>query len=570
MKLIIKEYLAALKERGELDVVLPDLLSQLGLNVYSRPARGTRQDGVDVGAVGSLDGGPDKVYLFSIKPGNLTRRGWDGGSEQSLRPSLNEILDSYIPNRLPVEHRDKDIVICVTIGGDVQEQSRSLLTGYFSTNTKDNISFEEWNGDKLADLIQSSFLKENLLPEHARSLLRKSLAMLDEPEVSYRHFSALIQALANTDRLNDVQHITAIRQMGICLWILFAWAREAENMESAYRASEFTLLHAWTVVKLYAGKGNNTESHVVTAFNSIFTAYNQICSEFLGKNVLPYADKLHALSKAVQGACSLDINLKLFDLLGRLGTDGIWAYWWTQRLEDEHEIETTQAEVQKYINAIKALVANNPALLLPAKDDQAIDILIAISLLNIDSNNHQFILDWLDEMLSRSRFSYEIHGKYPCILHTYGDLLAHPKSTDDDYRTRVTSGSILYPTLALWAALLNEDALYSRVATMQRDLLKHCTFQFWYPDNQSEMHFYANTDVHGATLANLTINLPKEDFLTQIFNECQHSPSFYELSSVKFGWWPLIVVACRHYRLPLPLHLLSGLHKAPSEDVIKA
>ena len=43
MKLIIQEYLASLKERGELDAILPDLLSELGLNVYSRPRRGTRQ-----------------------------------------------------------------------------------------------------------------------------------------------------------------------------------------------------------------------------------------------------------------------------------------------------------------------------------------------------------------------------------------------------------------------------------------------------------------------------------------------------------------------------------------------
>jgi hypothetical protein len=40
---------------------------------------------------------------------------------QSLRPSLNEIIDSYIPNRIPAEHKEKDIVICVTFGGDVQE-----------------------------------------------------------------------------------------------------------------------------------------------------------------------------------------------------------------------------------------------------------------------------------------------------------------------------------------------------------------------------------------------------------------------------------------------------------------
>jgi len=82
MNLIIREYLASLRERDELDAVLPDLLSQLGLNVFSRPGRGTRQDGVDVGAVGRLNGGTEKVYLFSVKPGDLTRRDWDGDAVQ--------------------------------------------------------------------------------------------------------------------------------------------------------------------------------------------------------------------------------------------------------------------------------------------------------------------------------------------------------------------------------------------------------------------------------------------------------------------------------------------------------
>ena len=74
MRLIIRQYIAGLKERNELDAVMPDLLSQMGMVVYSRPARGTRQDGVDVAAVGSLNGGPEKVYLFSIKAGDLSRR----------------------------------------------------------------------------------------------------------------------------------------------------------------------------------------------------------------------------------------------------------------------------------------------------------------------------------------------------------------------------------------------------------------------------------------------------------------------------------------------------------------
>ncbi len=71
MKLILKEYLSSLKERDELDAILPDLLSTLGLSVFSKPGKGTRQYGVDVAAYGSLNGGDETVYLFSIKAGDI-------------------------------------------------------------------------------------------------------------------------------------------------------------------------------------------------------------------------------------------------------------------------------------------------------------------------------------------------------------------------------------------------------------------------------------------------------------------------------------------------------------------
>ena len=562
MKLIIKEYLSSLKERGELDSVLPDLLSQLGLNVYSRPARGTRQDGVDMAAVGSLGSGPEKVYLFSIKPGDLTRRGWDGDSEQSLRPSLNEIIDAYIPNRLPAEHRGKDVVICIALGGDVREPVRSLVTGFMEKNTKGNVTFEEWNGDKLAAYIESSFLQEDLLPEHARSHLRKSLAMLDEPDVSYRHFAQLVQWLSTVHERNDAQRVRAIRQMSICLWILYSWARQAENLESAYRSGELTLLHAWSVFKLHADKDNKIKSVMQTALTSIFTAYHQICSEFLGVNVLPYANKRHAVSSAVRGSCSVDVNLKIFDLLGRLGVDALWTFWGVQRCaEDESTVgEEMLSEMQRHLEAIKALIDNNPALLLPVKDEQAIDISIALLALAIDGDNRDFIMSWLRDMLARAKFAYTAHSKYPSVLDSYTKLLAHPRSRDEEYRENATSGSILYPLIALWAALLKNTPLYGEVAQMQQ-LMPHCTYQFWYPDEHSEDHFYQNSDAHGAMLVNPALNTSEEAFLEEVFGECEQTRHFAELSAVKYDWRPLIIVACRHYRLPLPLHLLIGLRE---------
>ncbi|TAN44196.1 MAG: hypothetical protein EPN22_06830 [Nitrospirae bacterium] len=565
MKLILKQYLSSLRERGELDAILPDLLSQLGLNVYSRPARGTRQDGVDVGAVGSLNGEPEKVYLFSIKPGDLTRKAWNGDPIQSLRPSLNEILDSYIPNRLPSEHRGKDVVICICIGGDVQEQVRPLLTGFMSQHTTVNIIFEEWNGDKLAALIQSSFLREDLLPKGARSHLRKSLALLDEPETSHRHFAALIKSLSAVENINHTERLTALRQMSICLWILFAWAREAENLESAYLASELTLLHGWKIFKTYAGQKEKTSQFFHTAFLSIFSAYQQICGEFLASNILPHVGKRHGISSAIHASCRLDINLKLFDILGRLGTDGIWAYWGSQMYSDldldEGMKQKMLQEAYRYAISIKELISNNPSLLLPMKDDQAIDISLAVLLLALDENNHDDIRHWLSEIIDRATFSYRSLGTYPCILNSYGELLLHPKPEDKDYRENVTSGSVLYPMIALWAALLNDDNIYGKVSCLKEEHLAHCNFQFWFPDDHSEEHFYTDSDSHGAVLSHACVDRSKEELLVQVFGECDQSPHFKELSAIKFNWWPLIVVACRHYRLPLPVQLIEGFHK---------
>ena len=573
MKLIIKEYLSSLKERDELDSVLPDLLSQLGLNVYSPPGRGTRQFGVDVAAVGSLDDGPEKVYLFSIKAGDLTRGSWDGNSEQSLRPSLNEIIDFYIPSIMPPEHRGKDIVICITLGGNVREDVRPLITGFIGKNTNGNITFkewnrdklatyfEEWNGDKLAAYIESSFLQEDLLPEHARSHLRKSLAMLDEPDVSYRHFRQLVYSLSAVHELNDKQRVRTMRQMSICLWILYSWARQAKNLESAYRSGELTLLHAWSVFKLHAHKNNKITEAMQDTLISILTTYRQICDDFLGVNVLPYADKRHAVSSAVRSPCSVDINLKVFDLLGRLGVEALWV---VQRCpEDESTArEEMLSKMQRYLEAIKALIDNNPALSLPVKDDQAIDISIALLVLAaIDRDgNRDFILNWLVEMLAGARSAYKAHSRYPSVLRSYTELLEHPRQQDEDYRKNVTSGSILYPVIALWAALLEDEQLYREVAQVQQ-LMPHCTYQFWYPDEHSEDHFYQHSGAHGATLVKLDLNTSAEAFLAQVFGECEQTRHFWELSAVKYGWWPLIIVACRHYRLPLPLHLLTGFRE---------
>jgi hypothetical protein len=564
MKLIIKQYLSSLRERDELDMILPDLLSQLDLNVYSRPGKGTRQDGVDIAAVGSLDGNTEKVYLFVIKAGDLTRSSWDGDAVQSLRPSLNEVFDTYIPNRLPCEHKQKDIVICLCFGGDIQEQVRPQVEGYIKQNKRDNISFEEWNGDKLASLILSSFLREDLLPLHARSQLRKSLALLDEPDVSYQHFSSLIKSLSDTENTNEKEQVTAIRQIIICLWVLFSWARDAGNMEAAYLSSELAMLHAWKISKKYYAKKTKAANAIQLAFNSIVATYQRISSYYLGEKICPHTDKRHALSAAVQASCSLDVNLKLFDVLSRLAMGGIWAYWMARQVsEDEKELlEQLWRKIQSFSVAVKELISNNPTLFLPIKDSQGIDISIAVLLLLIDSNNHNEVSRWLSEIVDRASFAHKIHGQYPCNLSSYPELLEHPQQNDDSYRQDVTSGSILFPMIALFASLLRDNNLYIKVQSIKKNYLSHCNFQFWYPDECSEEHFYTYSDEHGSTLSHACIDRTAEEFVNQAFTECVNTPHFRSLSAVDSGLWPLILIGCRHYRIPVPLHLMEDLRES--------
>jgi hypothetical protein len=174
----------------------------------------------------------------------------------------------------------------------------------------------------------------------------------------------------------------------------------------------------------------------------------------------------------------------LFDLLGRLALSGIWAYSGIKNEPDEGRRSLLEI-FQVTSNATKQLILNNPALLLPVKDDQAIDISIAVFLLMLDSNNNQYIRSWLSEIVERSIFSYQTHGQYPCNLQSYSDLLEHPETKDDDYRKKVTSGSILYPMISFWAALLKDNNLYNRVQYAKKELLSHCNFQLWYPDDVS-------------------------------------------------------------------------------------
>lgn len=560
MKLILKQYLASLKERKELDAVLPDLLSSMGMNVFISPTRGVKEYGVDIAAVGHVKAEEEKVYLFSVKSGNLTRDTWNGNTDQALRSSLDEIQDSFIPSRLPPEHRDKKIVICLCFGGDVNSGIRQEVSGYEKRNTRDNISFEEWNGDKLSEFIQKYLLKEKLLPSSCQALLRKSLALLEEPESSNKHFSQLIdEVLSNATDSDSVA--SAITRVNVCLWVLFSWCRDGGNLESAYLSSELALLLAWNKVKdHYTGRNKSSKS-----FDSILDTYQQITDCYVDRCLIPYVEFKYALSHAVHSPCSIDVNIKLFDVLGRLAAKGHWIldslsknYVETPPIGGEsEEQEELRLRLREITRSINLLVVNNPMLLSPYKDSQAIDLGLALTLLSNNSELDDFVRSWLSEMVNRCIFCFESNGMYPIVHNSYEKLLEHRNKdkADSNYKNKVTEASVLYPLLTVFCSLYKLDSVSQDLEKFATEKLAHSTLQYWYPNQHSEDAMYSNSDMHGSASTDFPMN--SSSALEHIKQECSEAGSFKKMSAVTEGKAPLVLTACRCYRYPVPFHYLE-------------
>ncbi|GAK73436.1 hypothetical protein RRU01S_39_00160 [Agrobacterium rubi TR3 = NBRC 13261] len=558
MKLLLTQYLAALREREELDVILPDVLSSLGFNVISRPMRGTTQYGVDAAAVGTNPRtGLKSLFLLSIKSGNLTRAQW-GEGVQSLRSSLEEILDVYVPNHVALQFQALPIVIAMCFGGNVQENVRAQVTGFTKKHTeKGKIEFEEWNGDHIAELVLAGLMRENFFPRNMQSAFRKSLAFVDEPEICVTHYYALLFQLFESCKGKRGDRIRVARQMYLAAWTVFVWCRDVGNLDAAYQTSATTLLWMWDLSRERLGaKGEGEELGVLV--NNMVALFRTVAAAYVQMHVVPYSKTENGLGVSVKSWASVDVNLKLFEALGRVSMHGLWlAYTRQLLLTTKHEvpraaIDQLDLEIMATLEVVADMIDNNIALTTPIRDDHAIEVMLAALFLH-QGGASGYLAGWLGEVSRSSVFSYRTNGDYSCTLRDYPDLAAHPKRADG-YREEVTAGSILFPTLAIWLAILGDVDGVRGLGDFHSKHMSHSTWQLWMPDESSELHIYRNTEIHGATVAEIRIASGMESLLEQISSEIEVSVDFVELSAIRYGAWPVILLCSQLYRLPVPLH----------------
>jgi len=165
---------------------------------------------------------------------------------------------------------------------------------------------------------------------------------------------------------------------------------------------------------------------------------------------------------------------------------------------------------------------------------------------------HFSVKSWINTIAHNWIFCIRSENRYPTIRSGYRELLEHPKKDNEEYFKEVTAGSTLLPILACWAEALNDKDTFKLLTDLSENYLEHCNPQLWLPNIDTEEKLYDGDTHNGAALSDIVIGPKIEDTRQYIEKECTTDEHFEQLSTVQMGHEPIIAMACRHHRLPIP------------------
>lgn len=547
MKLIIKEYLSLLKESKELDSLIPELLLAMGHEVISKAKIGVRQYGVDVASIGIDKDGIKKVFLFTIKEGNLSRHDWNGGSSQAVKPSLDEIVDDYIPTHLQEDYTSLVKKIVVSTSGELEQTVQLNWSNYTKKYSKDNeIEFDFWGGDKLALLIEEYIFNEFIIPKEQRSLFRKALALIGDTDYDLRDYYEILDEVLFKNELekeSDKKILKALRLVFLSLNIIVYWSQSENNLKHGLLATERTLLNMYEFLnKNDFMKKRNLKKILHKVYEKNFQTIENYC-----KKIYPLIEVENGLS--FRGHDFLQESLILFEQLGILALYGNLYY--VSAYTDEDSFEYTKYEG---INAhLKLMIKNHKGLYNPVYDEHIIDISLALYFLEL-WNEVEFIDEWVYNLISHIEFAYYKGNYFPIDTNSFDDLvecnLGDKKDTKEYIKT-----STLIPTLAFWCIKLGLIENYKYLYKVSQDIYKETTSQIWFADSKLENYVYKSTASieSGYVFAPMRIYENISEMAT-IIDKLKESEHLINLDNKEMPI--LYFISNRYFRMPMLPHVL--------------
>lgn len=447
---IIKQYIASLKEDGELDYIFPLLLEQMGYRVLSTPrqSKGMPQYGRDVVAVKKVRG-KDTLFLFELKgfgSKDITDRTLNekDGLIESLRASKNtRYRDASIPG-LSVFPRQY-----VFVHNGYAEANALLTLNDFVAEEFPEGNFERWDLEKLTTLFSEHLFDETLLAdEQSYRLFKKVLVLLDAEGNDFSDFVSLVELQLKLHKNNKRSTLNLFATLRLLASMVYFYSMEADNLYPAKFCIDTMVLKVWGWI--LRGKKEKCPS-IIRHFNSLVLLQMQIYEAYVSK-VLRFA----RLEKGLYGFVSSDTEylfypLRCYDFLGDL----VYFFMLT-----EAYVQIPKTEERKRMDVLEEIIKNNSACAVPLLDTHSIPILLVFRYMFLhaaENKDYRFLRDYLTDTVINMVKRYDRQNMWPEMS---GRRLALAKSLYEKSEDYCSDSSLLILNVFELMAYMDMPELY--------------------------------------------------------------------------------------------------------------
>jgi len=529
MLFLVQDYLASLKEREELDAILPDLLRAMGFQIVKLAFRGEVEHGVDIATIGQEDG-ETVLYLIQVKAGNINATMWDSGPN-AIRPTLSNLLDVPFEDLTQPRLQQARRQAILAHNGHLRENIRERFNGYIENTFMPRMAFARWDLDKLAVLFQEHLLNERILPKEHQRLLKRTLVFLDVPDYDLSDFKQLVREfLPDVTRLRKPKRSRVFGFIRLVLAMVRAECQDLNNLSSVLVAYEYALLSIWGWMRQHGF----FQRPVIEEFAYTYSQYLQLLLEWAEK-VAPALCIPAGL--AFGGTRELvEYPMRTFEVIGNLGLLAT-ALTYLPDSEFKHQ------HLQRAIGLLANTIRTNPARHKPLLDNHLIDIFLGMWPLILTGHTdlaRWWLRDILEHLVIRRRF----YKRLPELSNRV-DAVIEYEATSERPVGYVDSSSTLIYMLFEFCLLLNAEELYLDY----REAFEGVSLHAWYPPENVEEIIYSREVLEGDTEVLHGLPASFEDFRLDV--QARHQFDRVDYSPIVRGLPAILLLANKHFRTPI-------------------
>ena len=463
---IVREYLASLKEDSELDYLFPILLSSMGYRIIqtAKESKGQSQYGKDIIAVGNDKNGVKYKWYFQLKgfaDKDITQANYS--KSDGVRESIIEAKDTIFKDSTISGFNELPTKIVVVHNGVLKTNIRETFEGFISREFTDG-QFERWDIYHLTDIFSEYLFNEYLLSDAASNrLLKKTLAFLDSPDNEYLEFKELVSI-----QFEKVQNVKSrafkklFATLNLISSITFHYSKENNYLVPAKECSKYLILKTW-----YWILKNNLQSKksIVEEFKKLLKIQFQILDA--------YFEKTFNVARIENGLFYEDgtfferigYPLRCFEYL-----DDIIYYCRLRSTVFESKNPIRLKNKQK--DMIIELIENNSGFTRPILDHHSIPIVQLLLFFNDEKSLRDkdviFLGNFINDIISNLKIEKIRNNRFP-ELHNRIDATIEFIATGEKPEDYCDSSSILLAILLEITVIFDAEFLFKEILSFIDD-----------------------------------------------------------------------------------------------------